>query len=52
MLQTIFFILIVLIILYRSKKYPYIEMYINTAITLAIIIVNNVITSILGIYFV
>jgi hypothetical protein len=51
MLQTIFFILIVLIILYRSKKYPYIEMYINTAISLAIIIVHNVITSILGIYF-
>ena len=52
MLQTIFFILIVLIILYRSKNYPYIEMYINTTITLAIIIVNKVITSILGIYFV
>ena len=52
MLQTIFFILIVLIILYRSKKYPYIEMYINTAMSLAIIIVNKVIISILGIYFV
>ena len=52
MLQTIFFILIVLIILYRSKNYPYIEMYINTTITLAIIIVNKVITSILGIYFI
>jgi hypothetical protein len=52
MLQTIFFILIVLIILYRSKKYPYIEMYINTAMSLAIIIVRNVITSILGIYFI
>ena len=52
MLQTIFFILIVLIILYRSKKYPYIEMYINIAMSLAIIIVNKVITSILGIYFI
>jgi len=52
MLLTIFFILIVLIILYRSKNYPYIEMYVNTAISLAIIIVNNVITSILGIYFI
>jgi hypothetical protein len=52
MLQTIFFILIVLIILYRSNNYPYIEMYINTTISLAIIIVNKVITSILGIYFI
>ena len=52
MLLTIFFILIVLILLYRSKKYPNIEMYINTTISLAIIIVNKVITSVLGIYFI
>ena len=52
MLLTIFFILIVLILLYRSKKYSFIEAYINTAISFAIIIINNVITSILGIYFI
>ena len=52
MLQTILFILIVIIILYRSKEYSFIEAYINTAISFAIIIINNVITSILGIYFI
>jgi hypothetical protein len=52
MLQTIFFILIVLIILYRSKKYPFIEMYINIIISFAIVVINKVITSIMGIYFI
>jgi hypothetical protein len=52
MLQTIFFIFIVLIILYRSKQYPFIEMYINIIISIAVVIINKVITSVMGVYFI
>jgi hypothetical protein len=49
MMETIFFIVIVLLILYNSGKYPYLEEYINTAITYAIAIINELISAILGI---
>ena len=49
MLITILFILIVLLILYKSNKYPFLEKYINIAITYAILIINEVISAILGI---
>lgn len=49
MLITIIFILIVLLILYKSNKYPFLEKYINIAITYAILIINEVISAILGI---
>ena len=49
MLITVIFILIVLLILYKSNKYPFLEKYINIAITYAILIINEVISAILGI---
>lgn len=49
MIETIFFIVIVLLILYNSGKYPYLEEYINTAIIYAIAIINELISAILGI---
>ena len=49
MLVTIIFILIVLLLLYKSNKYPFLEKYINIAITYAILIINEVISAILGI---
>jgi hypothetical protein len=49
MLTTIIFILLVLLILYKSNKYPFLEKYINIAITYAILIINEVISAILGI---
>jgi hypothetical protein len=49
MLITIIFILIVLLILYKSNKYPYLEKFINIAIAYAILIINEVISAILGI---
>ena len=52
MLQTIIFILIVLIILYKSNEYPFIEKYINIVISYALLIIDEVIYAILGIYFV
>jgi len=52
MLHTILFILIVLAILYKSKEYPFIEKYINIIIGYAIVIINEVFFSLLGIYFI
>ena len=49
MFQTVICILVVLLILYKSNKYPYLELYINMAITYAIVIINEVISAILGI---
>jgi len=49
MLQTVLFILVVLLILYKSTKFPYLELYINMAVTYVIIIINEVISAILGI---
>jgi hypothetical protein len=48
-METIIYILIVLLILSKSGKYPYIEKYINLAITYAILIINELISAILGI---
>ena len=52
MLHTILFILIVLVILYKSKEYPFIEKYINIIIGYFLIIINEIFYSILGIYFI
>ena len=49
MMETVLYILIVLLILSKSGKYPYIEQYINIAITYAILIINELISAILGI---
>ena len=49
MMQVIIFILLVLFMLYKSKKYPFLEKYINMSIVYAILIVNEVISAILGI---
>jgi hypothetical protein len=49
MLQTVICILVVLFILYKSNKYPYLELYIKMAMTYAIVIINEVISAILGI---
>jgi len=49
MMQSIIFILLVLFILYKSKKYPYLEKYINLSIVYAILIINEVVSAILGI---
>jgi hypothetical protein len=49
MILTAVFILMVLLLLYSSKKYPDLEKYINIMITYAIIIINEVISAILGI---
>ena len=49
MMETVLYILIVLLILSKSGKYPYIEKYINLAITYAILIINELISAILGI---
>jgi hypothetical protein len=49
MMQVIIFILLVLFMLYKSKKYPFLEKYINIFIVYAILIVNEVISAILGI---
>jgi hypothetical protein len=49
MILTAVFILIVLLLLYNSNKYPDLEKYINIMITYAIIIINEVIYAILGI---
>jgi hypothetical protein len=49
MMVTIIYILIVLLLLYKSGKYPYMETQINAAITYAIIIINELISAILGI---
>uniref|UniRef100_A0A6C0IAX4 Uncharacterized protein n=1 Tax=viral metagenome TaxID=1070528 RepID=A0A6C0IAX4_9ZZZZ len=49
MILTAVFILIVLLLLYSSNKYPDLEKYINIMITYAIIIINEVISAIFGI---
>lgn len=49
MMETIIYIVLVLLILYKSGKYPYMEKYINLAITYAILIINELISAILGI---
>jgi hypothetical protein len=49
MMQVIIFILLVLFMLYKSKKYPFLEKYINISIVYAILIINEVISAILGI---
>ncbi len=49
MMETIIYIVLVLLILYNSGKYPYLEDYINMAITYAIAIINELISAILGI---
>lgn len=49
MMETIIYIVLVLLILYNSGKYPYLEDYINMAITYAIVIINELISAILGI---
>lgn len=49
MMETIIYIVLVLLILYTSGKYPYLEDYINMAITYAIAIINELISAILGI---
>lgn len=49
MMVTIIYILLVLLLLYKSGKYPYMETQINTAITYAIIIINELVSAILGI---
>jgi hypothetical protein len=49
MMITIIYILLVLLLLYKSGKYPYMETQINTAITYAIIIINELVSAILGI---
>ena len=49
MMVTIIYILIVLLLLYKSGKYPYMEKYINIAITYAILIINELVSAILGI---
>jgi hypothetical protein len=49
MILTAVFILMVLLLLYSSNKYPDLEKYINIMITYAIIIINEVISAILGI---
>jgi hypothetical protein len=49
MILTAVFILIVLLLLYNSNKYSNLEKYINIMITYAIIIINEVISAILGI---
>lgn len=49
MMVTIIYILIVLLLLYKSGKYPYMEKQINEAITYAVIIINELISAILGI---
>jgi hypothetical protein len=49
MMVTIIYILIVLLLLYKSGKYPYMEIYINIAITYAILIINELVSAILGI---
>jgi len=49
MMITIIYILIVLLILYKSGKYPYMEKQIDIAITYDILIINELISAILGI---
>ena len=49
MMETIVFIVLVLLLLYTSGKYPYLEDYINTAITYSIAIISELISAILGI---
>jgi hypothetical protein len=49
MMQVIIFILLVLFTLYKSKKYPFLENYINMSIVYSILIINEVISAILGI---
>ena len=49
MLETIAFIIIVLLILNNSGKYPFLEEYIQMAITYALLIVDEVVSAILGI---
>jgi hypothetical protein len=49
MMITIIYILIVLLILYKSGKYPYMEKQKDIAITYAILIINELISAILGI---
>lgn len=49
MMETIIYIVLVLLILYNSGKYPFLEDYINMAITYAIAIINELISAILGI---
>ena len=52
MLHTIIFILLVLIIIYKSNEYPFIEKYINIILGYVMIILNEVFYSLLGIYFI
>jgi len=49
MMETVIYILIVLLLLAKSGKYPYMEKYINLSITYAILIINELISAILGI---
>jgi hypothetical protein len=49
MLETIAFIIIVLLILNNSGKYPFLEEYIQMAISYALLIVDEVVSAILGI---
>jgi hypothetical protein len=49
MFETIAFIIIVLLILNNSGKYPFMEEYIQMAITYALLIVDEVVSAILGI---
>lgn len=49
MMITIIYILIILLILYKSGKYPYMEKQINLAITYAVLIINELVSAILGI---
>ena len=49
MMATIIYILIILLILYKSGKYPYMEKQINLAITYAVLIINELVSAILGI---
>jgi hypothetical protein len=49
MLLTIAFIILVLLILNNSGKYPFLEEYIQMAITYALLIVDEVVSAILGI---
>jgi len=49
MFETIAFIIIVLLILNNSGKFPFMEEYIQMAITYALLIVDEVVSAILGI---
>uniref|UniRef100_A0A6C0LFJ2 Uncharacterized protein n=1 Tax=viral metagenome TaxID=1070528 RepID=A0A6C0LFJ2_9ZZZZ len=49
MMETIVFIIVVLLVLNNSGKYPFLEEYIQMAITYALLIVDEVVSAILGI---